>query len=82
VTIFVEENHGQSYTEIHSLKIFGEAVMGTDVAAIKGKEEEIEERGEQRKGRRRDGEGDKRRRRIGEGGGERIKSGRRREEGE
>jgi hypothetical protein len=45
VTIFVEENHGQSYTEIHSLKIFGEAVMGTDVAAIKGKKEEIEERG-------------------------------------
>jgi hypothetical protein len=50
VTIFVEENHGQSYTEIHSLKIFGEAVMGTDVAAIKGKEEEIEERGEQSRG--------------------------------
>ena len=36
MTIFVEENHGQSYSEIHSLKIFGEAVMGTDVAAIKG----------------------------------------------
>jgi hypothetical protein len=50
VTIFVEENHGQSYTEIHSLKIFGEAVMGTDVAAIKGKKEEIEERGEQSRG--------------------------------
>jgi hypothetical protein len=50
VTIFVEENHGQSYTEIHSLKIFGEAVMGTDVAAIKGKKEEVEERGEQSRG--------------------------------
>jgi hypothetical protein len=37
VTIFVEENHGEEYSEIHSLKIFGEAVMGTNVSNIKGK---------------------------------------------
>ena len=36
VTIFVEENHGEECSEIHSLKIFGEAVMGTNVSNIKG----------------------------------------------
>lgn len=36
MAIFVEENHGEEYSEIHSLKIFGEAVMGTNVSNIKG----------------------------------------------
>ena len=37
VTIFVEDNYGNSFTELHSIKIFGSPIMGTDVAAIKGK---------------------------------------------
>ena len=32
----MEDNHGNDFTEIHSIKIFGSPVMGTDVAAIKG----------------------------------------------
>ena len=36
MTIFVEDNYGNDYSEFHSIKIFGSPVMGTDVAAIKG----------------------------------------------
>jgi hypothetical protein len=36
VTIFIEDNHGAATTTLHSLKLFGTTVQGTDVAAIKG----------------------------------------------
>lgn len=35
ITIFVEDNYGGDVSEIHSCKIFGTPLMGTDVAAIK-----------------------------------------------
>ena len=35
ITLFIEDNHGADVTEIHSLRFFGKALMGTDVSQIK-----------------------------------------------
>lgn len=35
ITIFVEDNHGADVTELHSLRMFGKPLMGTDVSQIK-----------------------------------------------
>jgi len=34
ITLFVEDNHGSDVSELHSVKVWGSPVMGTDVAAI------------------------------------------------
>jgi hypothetical protein len=35
ITFFVEDNHGADVTELHSLRMFGKPLMGTDVSQIK-----------------------------------------------
>ena len=35
ITLFIEDNHGNDMTEIHSIRLFGKALMSTDVSQIK-----------------------------------------------
>jgi hypothetical protein len=35
ITIFVEDNHGSDFTTIHSVKLTGTPLMGTDVNQVK-----------------------------------------------
>ncbi len=34
MTIFIEDNHGSDTTYLHSLRVFGTPIHGTDVAKI------------------------------------------------